>query len=88
MKDRRVLVVGGRSSFNFLLAAMLTGMSYYYILALIAILLWTSFCTYFIERARQNVEENAEIRKWITWCEETDVRMIGDLFVFSPGLSI
>lgn len=72
-----------KNQFNFLLAAMLSGISYYYVIALIAILGWTILCTYFIEHARQRADENPELKKWLTWCEDTDVRMIGNLFVFS-----
>ena len=69
------------SQFNFLLATMLTGISYYYILSLIAIVSWSCASTWYIEELRSSGNETA--LKWVEWLNETDVRMIGSLFVFS-----
>lgn len=72
---------------NFLLATMVTGISYYYVISLGAILGWTCVCTYYMEQWNAQValdeEEYADIKRWIHWFDETDVRMIGSLFVFS-----
>jgi hypothetical protein len=73
----------GYHQFKYLFYTMLSGISYYYVMTLIAILGWSILCAYGMEWARQNVDEHPEYQRWITWCEETDIRMIGNLFVFS-----
>lgn len=72
---------------NFLLATMVTGISYYYILSFLGILAWTCVCTYYMEQWRKaytdDEEAQADLGLWIKWFDEMDVRMIGSLFVFS-----
>ena len=75
---------GSSSQFNFLLATMLTGISYYYILSLFAIVFWSCVCSWYMEELKVMADEgNTNAKKWVTWLDETDVRMIGSLFVFS-----
>ena len=75
---------GSSSQFNFLLATMLTGVSYYYILSLIAIVSWSCACSWYMEELKVMADEgNKNAKNWVTWLDETDVRMIGSLFVFS-----
>lgn len=74
---------GGASQCNFLLATMLTGISYYYVISLLAIVAWTCACSYYLEVMIAEQDENPTYKKWIGWLDETDVRMIGSLFVFS-----
>ncbi|CAB9510853.1 UPF0187 protein [Seminavis robusta] len=75
------------NQFNFLLATMVTGISYYYIVSLLVILTWSCVCTWYMEELRvksaQSDNPDNPINRWIDWFDETDVRMIGSLFVFS-----
>jgi len=68
---------------NFLLATMLTGVSYYYVFSLMAIVAWSCACSWYLEELRAIQDENPTAKNWITWLDETDVQMIGSLFVFS-----
>ena len=81
--DDQANAAGSPSQCNFLLATMLTGISYYYVLSLLAIVAWTCASSYYMDELRALAEDDAKAKLWIGWLDETDVRMIGSLFVFS-----
>jgi len=74
---------GAPSQCNFLLATMLTGISYYYVITLMVIISWSIACTWYVQEMRAIQEEDPVVKDWLLWFDELDVRMIGSLFVFS-----